>query len=194
MIVRHEETDRDPVERLTDRILAAALRSIEQLGDDFTFEDVADRAGVSVDEVTAECGNSRTQLVFLAYHLHLWRMVEVLEGAPYADDPDGALSSFIYNLSGLLAISPAFIGAIISDGGWGDELVVVKVCELLDDDRDQHTMEYSLTDVVTALLSNFVCQISAAKNNEAHPTEALLDVLRSLRSLTARGEEEIPQV
>ncbi len=122
-------------------------------------------------------------------------MVEVLHGAPYEDDPDGALSSFIYNLSGLLAISPTFVNALASNESWADvDVVVSMVCELLDDDRDEETMEYSLTHTVTMLLHGFTSRISEKKSSGSQTTETFLAALRSLRPLTVRGEEEIPHV
>ncbi|MFE9432761.1 hypothetical protein [Streptomyces sp. NPDC006640] len=174
MIVRHEETDRDPAERLGDRICAAALRSIEQLEGNFTFEDVADRAGTSVDEVTACCHNSRTKLVLDVYGMHTWRMSEVLKYAPYDGNAEAALRHFVYSLCGLLAAAPVFLDALKSDKGSEEHVYdfVATVCELLYEDAEEKGATVSL------ILYGFIDRFSSMVSEGTDPALTLLEALR----------------
>ncbi|MCE3030290.1 hypothetical protein [Streptomyces sp. CMSTAAHL-2] len=75
-------------EDLAQRIYGAAKKRAEQHGRDFTFDDVAQESGATVEEVSKYCNGLKPMLAIKAFEDTVEKMTGLLQSAPPLEDLD----------------------------------------------------------------------------------------------------------
>ncbi|MEU6225018.1 hypothetical protein [Streptomyces sp. NPDC047042] len=131
-------------EPLAQKIYAAAREVIDQSGRNFTFEAVAARADVAIEEVEKYSNDSKWQLVIFAYDQAIKNMVVVGKHEPLDDEVVRA--SFLRAVQVYFAERPILALATMSmfleeyfDGKRGEQETVEQLTEYLDLARHEST-------------------------------------------------------
>ncbi|MBP5895227.1 hypothetical protein [Streptomyces scabiei] len=124
-------------EDLAQRIYGAAKKLAEQHGRAFTFDDVAQESGATVEEVSKYCNGSKPMLVIKAFEDTVEKMTGLLQSVPPLEDPDhmklvNAIELFYtaHPVLGLAAMH--FLIDDYFDGKQGVQETIVEVSELVD--------------------------------------------------------------
>ncbi|MEV8547541.1 hypothetical protein [Streptomyces sp. NPDC051572] len=186
--VRNEEEDLDPETRLGDRISDAAMRAIDQNGWCFTFEDVANRAGVPLGEVVQLYGDSKSALVRDAYDAVFTVFMEVAgDDANQGGYDEDSLARFVHSLKGFFTVRPAFAMALLPehDGDVSNiksqRWIIDRLCEYMQDKwKDK---PFDKTTAARILLMGLATQVLSPlpvlrpEDQEPCPAETLLGLL-----------------